>query len=65
MIKGSPINVSTFPLKIPYCTFAAVSVKNVFNPLTTVIASIFLFTAEIIELKEIGIDTANMFLTTF
>ena len=52
--KGNVINVSTFPLKMPYCTFALAASINVFNPLTTVMASIFLLIADIIELKELS-----------
>ena len=41
--KGSIINVSTFPLNIPYCFKASPSVKKLCKPLFTVIESMFLF----------------------
>ena len=59
--KGSVTNVSTFPLKIPYWTFASLSDKYFFNPLTTVIESTFLFIDVNIELNDIGIATNNIF----
>ena len=40
-------------------------ISNFFSPLTTVIESIFLFNVDIIALKVIGVDTNNIFFTTF
>ena len=61
--SGSETNVSTFPLKIPYCFKASPSVKKLCRPLFTVIESMFLFIDVNIELKDIGIETINMFFT--
>ena len=41
---------------MPYCFLAIFSVVIFFNPLTTVIESIFLFIEETIDVSEIGID---------
>ena len=58
--NGNATNVSTFPAKIPYCSFATASVVIFFNPLTTVIESMFLFTDDTIDVSDIGIDILNI-----
>lgn len=63
--NGSEVNVSTFPLKIPYCLRASASVKNFCNPLFTVVESIFLFNDVKTALNDIGIETDNISLTVF
>ena len=63
--NGRDVNVSTFPLNIPYCFRASPSVKNVWSPLFTVVESIFLLIDVNIELNDIGIDTDKILLTVF
>src|SRR5699024_10519371 len=53
--KGNAIKVSTFPLNIPYCNFASVSVIKLFSSLTIVIESMFLLIPPKIGAIDIGI----------
>lgn len=62
--SGNDVNVSTFPLNIPYCILAAPSSIKFLSPLTTVVESIFLLIEDKIALSEIGIDTLSMFFIT-
>ena len=57
---GSITSVSTFPLNIPYCIFASLSLKKFFKPLTTVIESMLLFSDPNTDIKDIGIDTVSI-----
>ena len=58
--NGNVINVSTFPLRIPYCSVAFSSPIISFKILTTVKASIVFVVAEKSAHKAIGIDTDNI-----
>lgn len=57
---GNVTNVSTLPLNIPYCALATLSVIKFFNPLTTVIESIFLLIVANTGVNDIGIDTLSI-----
>ena len=60
--SGIEVKISTLELRMPYFAFAVASPIIGFKILTTVTESIFLLIAEISELNEIGIETANIFL---
>ena len=61
--SGNVISVSTFPLSIPYCIVASLSVITFFKYLVTVIESTFLFNVDIIALSVIGSETNIIFFT--
>ena len=63
--NGNVVKVSIFPLKIPYCFKAWLSVRNFCKPLFTVVESIFLLIEPKIELIDIGIETDKTLFTVF
>jgi len=58
--NGKLINVSTFPVNIPYCILACSKSIYLLISFTIVNASMVLFIADNKELKEIGIATQNI-----